>query len=221
MGGIEFLEFFRIAADIRMIDLGQLFVGSLDPGSVTVGEELFHFDFKQLHALSFRLGQPGTPSFVGSDGIGGNGLVVIPLQKKQGSVTSGCPVVDEAIPLPSRLEDESLQIIRRFLAVGAAAQKPGDLSGPNRKDIEHHEIGVKRKSGVSCVKGPQQSFGQGEDPEHLLPALLAAITSSCADAGGSTGKALPLGAEICFGQNERDFWHGINNPVIVSQIRAP
>lgn len=221
MGGIEFLEFLRIAAYIRVIELGQLLIGPLDRGNVAVGEKRVHFDFEQLHALSFRLGQPGTPSFVGSDGIGGNGPVVVPLQEKQGRVASGRAVVDEAIPLSARLEDKSLQIIRRFFSVGSAAQKPGDLSRPNRKDIEHHEIGVKRKGGVARVEGPQQPFGQGEDPEHLLPALLAAVASPCADAGGSTGKALFLGAEVGFGHNERSFWHGIKGPVIISQIRAP
>ena len=143
------------------------------------------------------------------------------LQKKQGRVTSRCPVIDEAIPLPPRVEDEFLQIIRRFLSVGSAAEKPGDFSRPNRQDIEHHEIRVERKSGVPGVERPEQSFREGEDPKHLLPAFLAAVASSCADAGGSTGKAFPLGAEICFGQSERVFWHGIEVPVILVIIYAP
>ena len=56
MGGIEFLELFRIAAHIRMVYLGQLFVSPLDPVRVTVGEELFQLDFEKLHALPFHLG---------------------------------------------------------------------------------------------------------------------------------------------------------------------
>ena len=56
MGGIEFLELFRVAAHIGMAYLGQLFVSALDPGRMTVGKELFHLEFEKLHTLSFHFG---------------------------------------------------------------------------------------------------------------------------------------------------------------------
>lgn len=53
---IELLEFLRITAHIRMMDLGELLVRRLDPVHVTGGEELFKFEFKEFHALPFLPG---------------------------------------------------------------------------------------------------------------------------------------------------------------------
>jgi hypothetical protein len=218
MGGIELLEFLCVPARVRVMDLGQLLVSGFDPGDVTVGKELFHLEFEELHALPFPLGQSGTSSFVRFDGIGGNGLVVVPLQKKKGRVTSRCPVIDQTIPLPSRLEDKFLQIVRRLLPVCPATEESGDLPRPDRKNIKDHEVSVKGKSGIPRVKRLEQSLGEGKDPIHLLSAFLGAVPSSCAEAGCSTGKAFPFGVEICFGENERIFSHRIGVPVAVAEI---
>ncbi len=96
---IQPLKFFRIAAHVGMIDLGQLFVRRLYFGHIPIGEKFLHLELKELHGGSFALGKSRTQSFVGFYGLRSHAFIVILVEKTERGVAFGVFVVDNAVPL--------------------------------------------------------------------------------------------------------------------------
>ena len=84
VSGIQFLEFLGVSSQVRMIDLGQSFVGRSYLRHVAFGKELLSREFEQPEAFSLEPAQPGLEFLVRSDGFGIDLFLVVLLEKDQG-----------------------------------------------------------------------------------------------------------------------------------------
>ena len=141
---------------------------------MALAEQFFQLKLKQLDGLSLSLREPRLYLSIRLDRIRSDAFSAIPAQEEESGIASRVPVMDDAIPLSARMEDEAFEIFRRLFPA-SSPKKSGDLARPYGQYVEKHILIVERKSCIPRVERFKQPFRKRKHPLHLLTALFGAV----------------------------------------------
>ncbi len=111
MGFIELFKPFLISTLVRMMELGQFFIGRPNLAAIPIKHQVLPVQMKDLQTILLMLGKPWASFSKGHDFFGIDLFSVILVQQEKGGKASRMIAAYHAMPFLSRLEDEALQIL--------------------------------------------------------------------------------------------------------------